>query len=68
VERIASTLGPAGVVVLCHWRHPMEGWVLDAEAVHAGFEDARLPPLRATYGDDDVEIRVQAREWPEPDQ
>ncbi len=68
VDRIASTLGPTGVVVLCHWRHPIEGWVLDADAVHAGFESSRLPGLRATYRDDDVEIRVHARrtEWPDP--
>lgn len=69
VDRVVATLAPGGVVVLCHWRHPIEGWVLDADAVHAAFEDPRLPGLRATYRDDDVEIRVHAHEadWPAPD-
>lgn len=66
VARIASSLRPEGVIVLCHWRHPVEGWVLDGEDVHAGFLDPRLPPLAASYQDNDVEIRVQAREWPDP--
>ncbi len=68
VDRIVTTLAPGGVVVLCHWRHQVDGWVLDADDVHRGFEDARLPPLSATYRDRDVEIRVHAEEhgWPDP--
>ena len=68
VDRIVATLAPDGVVVLCHWRHQVDGWVLDADDVHRGFEDARLPPLSATYRDRDVEIRVHAEEhgWPDP--
>ncbi len=69
VDRVVATLRPGGVVVLCHWRHPIQGWVLDATAVHAAFEDPRLPGLRGRYCDDDVEIRVHAHEadWPDPD-
>ncbi len=68
VERIVATLAPGGVVVLCHWRHEVEGWVLGADDVHRRFEDSRLPPLSATYRDRDVEIRVHAAEhgWPDP--
>ncbi|MEO5652703.1 MAG: bifunctional PIG-L family deacetylase/class I SAM-dependent methyltransferase [Marmoricola sp.] len=68
VDRVVGSLDPQGVVVLCHWRHRVEGWVLDADRVHAAFEDPRLPPLRATYRDRDVEIRVHARDdsWPDP--
>jgi precorrin-6B methylase 2 len=68
VDRIVASLAPGGVVVLCHWRHQVEGWVLDADDVHRGFEDARLPPLSATYRDRDVEIRVHAEDsgWPDP--
>jgi hypothetical protein len=55
------------VVVLCHWRHPVEGWVLDADRVHGAFEAGLTLPLRATYCDEDVEIRVHAREWAAPD-
>jgi SAM-dependent methyltransferase len=68
VERIEDSLRDDGVVVLCHWRHPVEGWVMDAEAVHRGFAVDGLPPLQATYRDRDVELRMLARdeEWPDP--
>ncbi len=68
VDRIASALEPDGVLVLCHWRHRVEGWVMDAEQVHAAFEDPRLPTLIATYGDRDFEVRVHAHHdgWPDP--
>ena len=68
IDRIVATLAPGGVVVLCHWRHQVEGWVLGADDVHHRFEDSRLPPLSATYRDRDVEIRVHADErgWPDP--
>ena len=70
VTRVAGSLNPDGVVVLCHWRHPIEGWVLDGDDVHAGFQDPRLPPVAASYRDRDVEILVLAPEdtWPDPSQ
>jgi hypothetical protein len=64
---VASCLDRDGVVVLCHWRHQVEGWLLTADDVHRAFRGRSLPPLRATYRDDDVEIRVLARSWPEHD-
>ena len=45
-------------VVLAHWRHAIEGWPMDAEAVHAAFLEAPRPPRIAEYRDDDVEILV----------
>jgi LmbE family N-acetylglucosaminyl deacetylase/SAM-dependent methyltransferase len=68
VQRIAGSLAPDGVLVLCHWRHRVEGWVLEAEDVHRRFEDSGLPPVQATYRDQDVEIRVHAPQtsWPDP--
>ncbi|WP_134740927.1 bifunctional PIG-L family deacetylase/class I SAM-dependent methyltransferase [Nocardioides sp. 503] len=69
VERLSSSLTDDGVVVLCHWRHPVEGWVLDGPDVHAvvrAAEASVLPPVAATYVDRDVELLVLAREWPEP--
>jgi SAM-dependent methyltransferase len=70
VARVAGSLAPTGVVVLCHWRHPIEGWVLDASDVHQRFQDSRLPPVAATYRDMDVEIVVLAANdsWPDPEQ
>jgi LmbE family N-acetylglucosaminyl deacetylase len=66
VDRVASGLARDGVVVLCHWRHPVEGWVADADDVHRRFHEGPLPPLQADYRDQDVEIRVHAEHWPEP--
>ena len=68
IGRVAGSLAPDGVLVLCHWRHRVEGWVLDADEVHARFENPHLPALSATYRDRDVEIRVHAHDdgWPDP--
>jgi LmbE family N-acetylglucosaminyl deacetylase/SAM-dependent methyltransferase len=56
VDRARETLAPDGVVVLCHWRHRIDGWVLDGEQVRRAFaEDTRLA-VQATYRDRDVEI------------
>jgi hypothetical protein len=62
--RTAASLTPDGVVVLCHWRHPVEGWVMDAADVHRRFERDDLPPVQARYADRDVELRVHAASWP----
>ncbi len=62
--RTAASLTPDGVVILCHWRHPVEGWVMDAAEVHRRFERDDLPPVQAHYADRDVEIRVHASSWP----
>jgi hypothetical protein len=32
--RVRDCLSPDGVLVLCHWRHPVAGWPLDGERVH----------------------------------
>lgn len=41
LDRITGSLRPGGVLLLCHWRHPIEGWQLDGRQVH---ERARLRP------------------------
>ncbi|MET1033729.1 MAG: PIG-L family deacetylase [Arthrobacter sp.] len=33
--RAARSLRPGGHLLLCHWLHPVAGWELDGEAVHA---------------------------------
>ena len=68
VERVAGSLREDGVLVLCHWRHPVEGWVLDASAVHALFEAVGPLPVAASYRDRDVEIQVLCAEpaWLDP--
>lgn len=34
-DRIEASLEPGGTLLLCHWRHPIRGWELDGDAVHA---------------------------------
>lgn len=34
IDLIRADLDDDGVLVLCHWRHPIEGWELDGETVH----------------------------------
>ncbi len=62
--RIRGSLDPDGVVVLCHWRHPVVGWPLDGPTVHTLLRGADLPPVVAEYADRDVELLVLAH----PDQ
>lgn len=35
LDRIQDALRPGGTLVLCHWRHPVSGWELDGDSVHA---------------------------------
>ncbi|MCB5272788.1 1D-myo-inositol 2-acetamido-2-deoxy-alpha-D-glucopyranoside deacetylase [Arthrobacter sp. SO5] len=34
-SRLEAALLPGGTLVLCHWRHPISGWELDGDSVHA---------------------------------
>ena len=45
VARIAESLDPDGVVLLCHWRHPVAGWVLDGPEVHRRLREAWGRPV-----------------------
>lgn len=66
--RVAGCLSERGVVVLCHWRHPIDGWVLDGADVHDRvLHTVGLPPLMARYRDDDVEVLVLAERADRPD-
>ncbi|MEX5296237.1 PIG-L family deacetylase [Kocuria sp. CPCC 205268] len=43
LDRTAEALAPDGHLLLCHWRHPIEGWPLDGADVHAAVRaDARF--------------------------
>lgn len=33
--KVAAALLPGGTLALCHWRHPITGWELDGDSVHA---------------------------------
>ena len=60
VERIRRSLTPDGVVLLCHWRHPIHGWPLDAAAVHETFAASGLRPSQGRYVERDFEVVVLA--------
>lgn len=69
IERIRGSLTPDGVLLLCHWRHPVVGWVLDGAQVHAVFEKAELRPAQARYTERDFETLVFSAHtaWPDVD-
>ena len=56
VAAVRSCLADDGVVLLCHWRHPVEGWVLDGSDVHAAFSAVPDWARLAQYLDEDVEL------------
>lgn len=60
VDRVAGCLDDDGAVVLCHWRHPVRGWPLDADAVHRAFDAPALPPRAASYADGNVRLELRA--------
>jgi SAM-dependent methyltransferase len=58
LTRIRDTLSPDGAVVACHWRHPIDGWTLDGEDVHAILRGRMGMPLLGHYWDDDMMLDV----------
>jgi LmbE family N-acetylglucosaminyl deacetylase/SAM-dependent methyltransferase len=54
--RVRADLAEDGVVVLCHWRHEIEGWAMDAAEVHERAVAGLGLPVLATYADRDVEL------------
>ena len=67
VARIRASLADDGVLVLCHWRHPIVGWPLDGADVHAVLTSAGIRPVVAEYRDRDVELLVLAHPADLPD-
>lgn len=35
LQRIGESMEAGGTLLLCHWRHPVSGWELDGDSVHA---------------------------------
>jgi LmbE family N-acetylglucosaminyl deacetylase/SAM-dependent methyltransferase len=61
VAAVRSSLAGDGVVLLCHWRHPVAGWVLDGADVHGAFLREPAWTTLAQYVDDDVEMLLLGR-------
>jgi len=61
LSRAVGCLSPHGVLLLCHWRHPVQGWPLDGDAVHASAR--RLPgtTVVVSHVEQDFRVDVLAR-------
>lgn len=58
VARVRASLDDAGVVVACHWRHPIAGCALDGDAVHAAIAAGLTLPRLAHHEEADLMIDV----------
>lgn len=74
MERAHESLAPGGTVVLCHWRHPISGWPLDGERVHARWRARHGAALVAEHREPDFLLdvyveseRVETDARPDPD-
>lgn len=56
--RIAGALAPGGTLLLCHWRHPVSGWELDGDAVHALARDRLRWPTAGLYRERDFVLET----------
>ncbi len=61
IERTSESLTDDGVVLLCHWRHPNEGWELTGDQVHEAFRARSGLQIIAEHREQDFRIDVLAR-------
>ena len=60
IVKARRSLNPAGVLLACHWRHPIDGCTLDGNAVHRAL-DAELDLSRIAHHEErDVLIDLWA--------
>ena len=60
--RTEASLTDDGVVLLCHWRHPNEGWELTGDQVHEVFRAQGGLRVLAEHSEADFRIDVLARD------
>ena len=58
--RVKASLNPGGTLLLCHWRHPVSGWELDGETVHAMARQQLRWPTEGLYREKDFILEVFA--------
>lgn len=56
-----ASLSEDGVLLLCHWRHPVEGWVLDGDSVHRAFRRHSGLAVFAEHQEEDFRVDVLMR-------
>ncbi len=59
--RTESSLTDDGVILLCHWRHPNEGWELTGDQVHEAFRAREGLRVLAEHREADFRIDVLSR-------
>ncbi|WP_121033261.1 bifunctional PIG-L family deacetylase/class I SAM-dependent methyltransferase [Terracoccus luteus] len=60
IDRVERCLAPDGAVVLCHWRHPIEGWPLTGDRVHERWAERTGRPPVVTHLERDFALVVHA--------
>ncbi|MBP1233890.1 LmbE family N-acetylglucosaminyl deacetylase [Arthrobacter sp. PvP102] len=56
--QVEGSLNPGGTLVLCHWRHPVSGWELDGDTVHALARQQLRWPTEGLYREKDFVLEV----------
>lgn len=56
IECSTRSLSDGGVVLLCHWRHPIEGWELDGDQVHRMFRSSSGLTVLAEHNEEDFRL------------
>jgi LmbE family N-acetylglucosaminyl deacetylase len=63
--RVKGSLNPGGTLLLCHWRHPVTGWELDGDTVHALARQQLRWPTAGLYREKDFVLEVFVSPGPE---
>ncbi|MET4539572.1 LmbE family N-acetylglucosaminyl deacetylase [Arthrobacter bambusae] len=58
LTRIQASTTPGGTLLLCHWRHPISGWELDAASVHSMARAHLGWPTHGLYQEKDFMLEV----------
>ncbi|MFJ3312220.1 PIG-L family deacetylase [Micrococcus endophyticus] len=61
IDDADAALAPGGELLLCHWRHPIEGWPLDGDAVHARVAADPRWRVRTELVEEDFRISLHVR-------
>jgi LmbE family N-acetylglucosaminyl deacetylase/SAM-dependent methyltransferase len=58
LQRIQDSMEPGGTLLLCHWRHPVSGWELDGDSVHALARNRLRWPTSGLYRERDFVLET----------
>lgn len=58
LRKVQESMNPGGHLLLCHWLHPIEGWELDGEQVHAVAKETTGWDMAAHHRERDFLLEV----------